>query len=198
MSEISVSSDSIRRRIVDRIAQASRIASGPSKNAIGLLSLDTEDEQAFRKALVAPWRAGRRPDGPEPAAPGGTACHGVAGRARLRAGHQLPRGPRYRHFAGRSDRDRRMQSAFSASLPASTSARCGVGSVSSNIGHLESAAGLAGVLKAVAVMAHRRLPASIHVTTVNSRMTLLDDPAVSEEIRHYPDHERSTNSTGMW
>ncbi len=26
----------------------------------------------------------------------------------------------------------------------------------------------------------------------------LDDLAVSEEIRHYPDHERSTNSTGMW
>jgi len=26
----------------------------------------------------------------------------------------------------------------------------------------------------------------------------LDDLAVSEEIRHYPDHERTTNSTGMW
>lgn len=91
-----------------------------------------------------------------------------------------------------------MQSAFSASLPASTSARCGVGSVKSNIGHLEFAAGLTGVLKVVAAMAHRRLPASIHVTTVNSRMSLLDDLAVSEEIRHYPDHERSTNSTGMW
>lgn len=53
-------------------------------------------------------------------------------------------------------------------------------------------------VKVVAAMAHRRLPLSIHVTTVNSRMNLLDDLAVSEEIRHYPDHERSTNSTGMW
>lgn len=26
----------------------------------------------------------------------------------------------------------------------------------------------------------------------------LDDLAVSKEIRHDPDHERSTNSTGMW
>lgn len=26
----------------------------------------------------------------------------------------------------------------------------------------------------------------------------LDDLAVSEEIRHYQDHERCTNSTGMW
>jgi len=78
------------------------------------------------------------------------------------------------------------------------SARCGAGSVKNNIGHLESAAGLAGVLKIVAAMAHRRLPASIPVMTVNARMSLLDDLAVSEEIRHYPDHETSTNSTGMW
>lgn len=69
-----------------------------------------------------------------------------------------------------------MQSAFAAALPVSSSARCGVGSIKSNIGHLESAAGLAGVLKVVASMAHRRLPASIHVATLNSRMSLEGSP----------------------
>ncbi|MGH8080858.1 MAG: hypothetical protein ACREP7_09790 [Lysobacter sp.] len=53
-------------------------------------------------------------------------------------------------------------------MPASALARCGVGSVKSNIEHIEFVAGLAGLLKVVAAMAHRRLPASIHVTTVKS------------------------------
>lgn len=69
-----------------------------------------------------------------------------------------------------------MQSAFAASSAPTAGARCGVGSVKSNIGHLESAAGLAGVLKIIAAMAHRRLPASIHVAAPNSRMSLRDSP----------------------
>ena len=38
-----------------------------------------------------------------------------------------------------------------------------VGSVKSNIGHLEAASGVAGVLKIVLSMQHRKLPASLHV-----------------------------------
>lgn len=36
----------------------------------------------------------------------------------------------------------------------------------------------------------------VPVTVVSD--AVLDDPAASEDIRHYPDHEKSTNSTGMW
>lgn len=145
MSEISVSLDSIRARIVDRVAQASGTSSGPSENSNGLLPLGIEDEQAFRTALDTlgahseslSLLVPRCFDGPPP--------------------KNVKRAPESGLLSDHQWR------------------RYGKG---------------AGVLKG--------LPASIHVTTVNSRMSLLDDLAVSEEIRHYPDHERSTNSTGMW
>ncbi len=45
-----------------------------------------------------------------------------------------------------------------------------IGSVKSNIGHLEAAAGLAGAVKAALAIAHRRLPASRHFQTPNPRI----------------------------
>ncbi|HEY4057878.1 MAG TPA: SDR family NAD(P)-dependent oxidoreductase, partial [Kofleriaceae bacterium] len=42
-----------------------------------------------------------------------------------------------------------------------------IGSVKSNIGHLEAAAGLAGALKVVLAMQHRRVPPSLHFNSPN-------------------------------
>ncbi|GHA02134.1 type I polyketide synthase [Streptomyces purpurascens] len=42
-----------------------------------------------------------------------------------------------------------------------------IGSVKSNLGHLEPAAGMAGLLKAILVLRHRRAPASLHALPLN-------------------------------
>lgn len=192
MSDISVSLDSIRARIVDRVAQASGTSSGPSENSNGLLPLGIEDAQAFRKALDA---LGAHSDSESLGLLDPRCFDGPPPKNVKRAPESGSLSDHQWRRYGEGERNN-LTGAYVVAAP--TSARCGVGSVKSNIGHLEPAAGLAVVVKVVAAMAHRRLLASIHVTTVSSRMSLLDDLAVSEEIRRYPDYERSTNSTGMW
>ncbi|MEJ8302799.1 SDR family NAD(P)-dependent oxidoreductase, partial [Saccharibacillus sacchari] len=53
---------------------------------------------------------------------------------------------------------------------------CKIGSVKSNIGHLETAAGIAGVLKVLLSLKHRTIPASLHVENVNPYIRLEDTP----------------------
>ena len=42
-----------------------------------------------------------------------------------------------------------------------------IGSVKTNLGHLETAAGVAGLVKAVLVLKHRQIPPSLHFKTPN-------------------------------
>src|SRR5207237_1721171 len=42
-----------------------------------------------------------------------------------------------------------------------------IGSIKTNLGHLEAAAGVAGVLKAVLALQHREIPPHLHLRTPN-------------------------------
>lgn len=51
---------------------------------------------------------------------------------------------------------------------------CYLGAVKSNIGHLEAAAGIAGIIKTVLCMQHQSIPANLHFKKLNPHISLKD------------------------
>jgi amino acid adenylation domain-containing protein len=69
--------------------------------------------------------------------------------------------------------------------------RCAVGSVKSNIGHLEAAAGIAGLIKTALSLHHRAIPASLHFSEPNPHASIDELPLrVQSNLSDWPSSDR--------
>ena len=68
--------------------------------------------------------------------------------------------------------------ALTQAFGAATQAKgfCAIGSVKTNFGHLEAAAGIAGLIKTVLALRHRTLPPSLHFQTPNPEIDFAGSP----------------------
>lgn len=67
---------------------------------------------------------------------------------------------------------------------------CAIGSVKSNIGHLDNAAGIAGLIKAVLCLKHKKLAPTLHVERPNAAIDFIESPVyVNERLRDWPASE---------
>ncbi|MEM7198646.1 MAG: SDR family NAD(P)-dependent oxidoreductase [Planctomycetota bacterium] len=79
--------------------------------------------------------------------------------------------------------------AFGAASPAEDAgakAPVALGAIKANIGHLDAAAGIAGLIKAVLALEHRTLPPQPEFTTLNPKIDLGDDFVVPREAASWP------------
>jgi acyl transferase domain-containing protein/thioesterase domain-containing protein len=53
---------------------------------------------------------------------------------------------------------------------------CAIGSLKTNIGHLDTAAGIAGLIKTTLALKHKAIPASLHFNQPNPRIDFADSP----------------------
>ncbi len=63
---------------------------------------------------------------------------------------------------------------------------CAVGSVKGNIGHLDAAAGISGLIKTVLVLEHKQVPPTLHFRKPNPRLNLENGPFfINAELRDW-------------
>ncbi|WAC73175.1 amino acid adenylation domain-containing protein [Roseateles sp. SL47] len=65
---------------------------------------------------------------------------------------------------------------------------CALGSVKTNLGHLDTAAGIAGLMKTVLSLQHRLIPPSLHFKAPNPHIDFASSPFyVNNQLGHWPD-----------
>ena len=143
---------------------------------------------------------------PNPSGPGGCSSGRLpAGRASRPATVQLRGSARHGHVAGRSDRGE--SAGRSAGRRTSPGTAVRLGSVKTNLGHLEAAAGIAGLIKVALSLRHREIPPSLHFETPNPHIafdqlslrvqTALTSMARRRPVRHWPGSVPSASAAPM-
>ncbi|MFM8445695.1 MAG: SDR family NAD(P)-dependent oxidoreductase [Methylococcus sp.] len=90
-----------------------------------------------------------------------------------------------------------LKAAFAELLPGTAAGRlCGLGSVKANIGHLEAAAGVTGIIKVLLMFRHGIVPGNPHLDTPNPFLKLEDSPFfLADQTRDWP---RGTRPDGRF
>ncbi len=71
-------------------------------------------------------------------------------------------------------------------------AKCWIGSAKTNIGHLEAAAGMAGLIKVVLALQNKQIPPLLHFKELNPYIPIKDIPlAISTELMDWPRYNGS-------
>src|SRR6185369_8534976 len=64
---------------------------------------------------------------------------------------------------------------------------CALGSVKTNMGHLDAAGGVTGLIKTALALEHRRIPPSLHFSEPNPQIDFAASPFfVNTELREWP------------
>lgn len=75
---------------------------------------------------------------------------------------------------------------------------CGLGSVKSNIGHVDKAAGLAGLIKTVLALEHEAIPANLHWCAPNPKLNLPETPFyVVDQLKAWPRARQQPRIAGI-
>jgi acyl transferase domain-containing protein/acyl carrier protein len=75
---------------------------------------------------------------------------------------------------------------------------CALGAVKTNIGHLDAAAGVAGLIKTVLSLKHRQMPATLHFSKPNPKLELEDSPFfVNDRLRDWEVPEGTPRRAGV-
>ncbi|MEM9220296.1 MAG: beta-ketoacyl synthase N-terminal-like domain-containing protein, partial [Cyanobacteria bacterium P01_F01_bin.150] len=86
--------------------------------------------------------------------------------------------------------------------PESQNQYCAIGSVKTNVGHLNIASGIAGFIKTVLALHHRQIPPSLHFDQPNPQINFASSPFyVNTELKDWPQQDTprraSVNSLGI-
>lgn len=79
-----------------------------------------------------------------------------------------------------------------------TNKQCAIGSVKSNMGHLDAAAGIAGLIKTSLALKYRQLPPSLNVSQANPKINFDEGPFyVNTQLKNWGDQEDTNLIAGV-